>query len=65
MQYKYGWIFIAVILILFLSNLFFVFLEILNQFRLVVIMIYNNWNNLRLKFLDLIVQKGILHIEDL
>ena len=65
MQYKYGWIFIAVILILFLSNLFFVFLEILNQFRLVVIMIYNNWNNLRLKFLDLIVQKGILDIEDL
>ena len=63
-QYQYGWVYISLILLSFCVNLWFVFLDNINFFRLLIIMIYNNRKNLKHKIMDLLKKKGILEISD-
>ena len=63
-QYQYGWVYISLILLSFCVNLWFVLLDNINFFRLLIIMIYNNRKNLKHKIMDLLKKKGILEISD-
>jgi hypothetical protein len=60
LQYQYGWIYIGLILITFFVNLMFIFLDIINHIRVIIIMIYNNRNDLTFKIIDLLIKQGII-----
>ena len=64
-QYLNGWIYISLILFSVFVNLSIIFYDNLNYLRLILTMLFNNRNNLKLKFIDILMQKGIIEMRDL